>query len=204
MKSLSTHIVEQLSINSSRQGTVINESIKNLFELDYALKNKYKQQVWDILQSSYATQGGIKGSGFSSADDMLNIPFWKLNVVNDEVLAVVMYKFKEAGTVDTDVRKLVALGTKFDITRKSEISKKLYDIMKNEFGRSLFEVSGLAEGYMKKNFPELFSKFKISFDKAEQIMNDDELRKVNDYRYERKIGDVRYEKVLLGKLKHRY
>ena len=42
-------------------------------------RKKYAKQVWDLLQSSYAKIGGIKGQGFSSVDDMIaNIPFWKL------------------------------------------------------------------------------------------------------------------------------
>lgn len=196
MKSLAEHINESIQ--------PVNESIKNLFENDVDFKNQYKQQVWDILQSAYESQGGIKGSGFNSVDDMLNIPFWKLDIVNSEVLAVVMYKFKEAGTVDTKVRKLVAMGTKFDKSRKDMISKKLYNIMKAEFSRSLFEVSGLAEGYMKKNFLDLYNKYKIKVDLAQQILDKDELRPVDDYRYERKIGGTWYEKILLGVLKARY
>lgn len=176
----------------------INESVQNLFESDKAKKIKYMDQVWSILQDAYHSQGGIKGSGFNSPEDMLNIPFWKLDVIDDEVLAIVMYKFKEIGTADTKVRKLVALGTKFDKERKTTISKKLYNIVKEEFYRSLFEISGLAEQYFVKNFPDLVKKYIKSFDEVVEILNDDELRKIDDYRYERKIGGHWHEKILLG------
>ena len=181
----------------------INESVQNLFESDKAKKLKYMDQVWSILQDAYHSQGGIKGSGFNSPEDMLNIPFWKLDVINDEVLAVVMYKFKEIGTVDGNVRKLVALGTKFDRERKDLISKKLYNIVKAEFFRSLFEISGLAEQYFVKNFPDLVKKYIKTYDEAVAILNDDELRKVDNNRYERKIGGHWHEKILLGTISKR-
>ena len=195
MKSLSKHLTESFRIN---------ESVKNFFESDKSEKNKYKDQVWKILQDAYYSQGGIKGSGFNSPDDMLNVPFWKLDVVNDEVLAVVMYKFKDAITTNNKVRKIVAMGTKLDKDRKNEISKKLHNIFKKEFERSILEVSGLAESYLRKNWPDLYTKYLIPFEKAEKILYDDELRKIDTYRYERKIGGQWHEKVLLGELKNQY
>lgn len=57
------------------------------------MREKYAEQVWDVLQFSYRDIGGIKGSGFSSIQDMIdNIPFWKMVTKNGEVHAVVMYK----------------------------------------------------------------------------------------------------------------
>lgn len=81
----------------------LNENYKN-FILNKDMKEKYKNEVWDLIQDSYSAIGGIKGSGFSSPDDMIeNIPFWKVYTKNNKVLMVVLYKEKSG-------RKLVALG----------------------------------------------------------------------------------------------
>lgn len=41
-----------------------------------AQKKPFASDVWDILSSSYAKIGGIKGSGFESKDSMISkIPF---------------------------------------------------------------------------------------------------------------------------------
>ena len=79
MKSLQEHLTT----------SIVNESVKNLFVDDVSTRRKYAEQVWKILQDAYAPIGGIKGSGFKSIEDMVNnIPFWKLSILNDEVLAV--------------------------------------------------------------------------------------------------------------------
>ena len=68
-------------------------------------KLKYKDEVWNILQLSYQYIGGIKGSGFSSADEMVEkIPYWKLVKKNDKIVAVMLYK-------DKNGRKMVACGS---------------------------------------------------------------------------------------------
>ena len=44
-------------------------------------REKWVDQAWEMLNKTYAPIGGIKGSGFSSREDMIkNIPFWKLNI----------------------------------------------------------------------------------------------------------------------------
>jgi len=53
-------------------------------------------QVWNILQSSYASQGGIKGTGFGSKEEMIRkIPFWKIFRRGDQVKVVFLYKDKK-------------------------------------------------------------------------------------------------------------
>ena len=52
----------------------LSENYKNLTSIED--KQKYKEQVWDVLDKSYQYIGGIKGSGFESIDAMLNnIPY---------------------------------------------------------------------------------------------------------------------------------
>lgn len=180
------------------------ESVQNLFKNDMSEKKKYGQQVWDILQDAYRSQGGISGSGFMSVDDMIQkIPFWKLDIVDGEVLALVLYKFKDEDGKGY-VRKLVAIGTKQDKSRADEIRKKLRNIMKMEFSRSLMEVSGLAEAYFLKYFPADFKKSLIPAEKVVQILPDDEIKIIDEFRYERLIGGSHWhEKVMCGNYKDR-
>lgn len=182
----------------------LNESVKNLLETkDEKLKIKYTDQVWDILQKAYETQGGIKGNGFKTKQDMLNIPFWKLDVVDEKVLCVLMYKFNKTETNDVSVRKLCALGTVIDEDRV--VSRvKLKNILKVEFGRSLMEVSGLLEGYLEKNFPAEYKKYMIPVEEVAEIMFDDEIKPIDKYRYYRSIGGEDHEKVMIGTSMSRY
>ena len=82
----------------------ISETFVNLIGDDQD-KEKYVDEVWDILQKSYKPIGGIGGTGFKNKQDMIdNIPFWKLGVKNGKVVAVNLYK-------DKGGRKSVAFGT---------------------------------------------------------------------------------------------
>jgi hypothetical protein len=57
---------------------ILQERFVNLIG-DDARKERHKDAAYDMLQQTYASIGGIKGSGFNSPDDMVeNIPFWKL------------------------------------------------------------------------------------------------------------------------------
>lgn len=174
--------------------SLVNESIQNLFTNDKKEKAKYADQVWAILQDAYHSQGGLAGSGFKSKEDMIeNIPFWKMDIVDGEVLVVVMYKFKNEAD-NGYLRKLVALGTKFDPNRAQLIRKKLANIMKMEFSRTLMEVSGLAEAYFLKYFKDLYMNSRIKSEIAMTILPNDEIRPIDEYRYERKIGGHWHEK----------
>lgn len=104
-----------------------------------AKKEKYKMEVWNILQSSYEAIGGIKGSGFGSPDDMLKIPMWKMGIRNGKLHAVVMYK-------DKGGRKSVACGSDNSTEGKWFIA----DIFKSEIKRSYGEKSKAPLGLMMK------------------------------------------------------
>ncbi len=110
---------------------LLNEKFLNLFPKDTSEKEKYADKVWDMLQKSYASAGGIKGSGFSSKQDMINnIPFWKILKKNNEAIGALMYK-------DKGGRKRVATCT--DGTKSAKIM--LANAMKQEPNRAFFEVS---------------------------------------------------------------
>jgi hypothetical protein len=111
---------------------------------DDASREKYASQVWDILQQSYAKIGGIKGSGFSSINDMIaRIPFWKLYLEGDGLRLAVLYK-------DSKGRKLVAIGT--DGSAKAR--RVLSDVMRESFRVSFGEYSKGLLVFILKNVPE--------------------------------------------------
>lgn len=89
---------------------------------------KYAAAVFDLLQKTYASIGGIKGSGFASKEDMIaNIPFWKLYFQGDRLIVAVLYKDKSG-------RKGVALGTDGSAKAKSILAQILKETAKVSFG----------------------------------------------------------------------
>lgn len=107
------------------------------------IKNKYKDQVWDLLQRSYADIGGIKGTGFESAQSMVqNIPMWKLGVRDGQVRAAILYK-------DSAGRKSVAAGTDGSADGAAFIDQ----MFQAEVGRSCSEKSKGALGKLMKLVP---------------------------------------------------
>lgn len=107
------------------------------------LKDKWGEQVWNVLQQTYSKIGGIKGSGFASLEDMKKkIPFWKLTVKNDKVISAVFYK-------DKNGRKRVAAATDGSAEGKAEYAK----VAKAEYGRSYGEVSRAALNAVIKSTP---------------------------------------------------
>jgi hypothetical protein len=110
---------------------------------DIDLKNQYKKQVWDLLQSSYAKNGGLVGSGFQSMEMMVEkIPMWKMVINNGTVEAVVMYK-------DKGGRKSVAMGS----TGSPYAKKAISNLFPAELQRSYGEKSKSALGALMKTVP---------------------------------------------------
>lgn len=175
------------------------ETYKNAFNTEEKLK--YVDAVWDMIQTSYSKIGGIHGSGFNSKDEMISmIPFWKMVVRSNKVLCVALYK-------DKGGRKRIAVGTDGTEQGKSELVR----IMKDDFSRSYFEVSGPSLGLMVKNFGvDFVESFAVNKDDAQRIL-DEELSTptdqfllqkfplLSDYFYDRKIGGSIHTKILLGK-----
>jgi uncharacterized glyoxalase superfamily protein PhnB len=85
------------------------------------------------VHKAYESQGGIKGSGFGSVEDMdKHIPMIKFNRQNGKINAAAYYK-------DKNGRKMVAMATDQTEEGKNAMAK----IMKAEFekNRSHFELS---------------------------------------------------------------
>lgn len=193
---------------------ILNEKYINAIGFDdhaIALKKKYTQQVWDILQSSYKSIGGIKGKGFGSPEEMLKIPMWKIGMRDGQVKAVIMYKDKQG-------RKSVAVGT--DGSKDGQWF--INDIFKNELERSYGEKSKAALGKMMKIFPfDIIEPFLVSPQIVDALAPDDHIIPIKqiqkqkwpedavitlnkypqlvDYGYLRQIGDNYIFKVMIGK-----
>lgn len=146
----------------------ISENFKNFIgPKSKTDKEKWVDQVWDILQKSYAPIGGIKGAGFSSKQDMVdNIPFWKIYTKNDKVIVAALYK-------DKGGRKSVAIATD-----GSDLGKKIVgDIFKSSLGVSYGEKSGPALATMMKSVPwETLQRFLFTPDQLEKISGEKVIR----------------------------
>ena len=108
----------------------IAESFQNLIRSkDDSARSKLAEEVFALLQASYAKIGGIKGSGFRDAQDMIEkIPFWKLYIRSGKVIVAVLYK-------DSNGRKLVAAGVDRDAPGSVKLlSGVLRETIKVSFG----------------------------------------------------------------------
>ena len=167
----------------------LTETIDNYF--DYNEKQKYSQQVWDIIQRSYAPIGGIHGNGFKSIDDMIkNIPMWKIFRRGDTVKVIMLYKSKQG-------RKRVALGTDGSKEAKEMLAKMLIDEYRTK--RTFGEVSDNSLRFIKRQFTEEeFKKFVIPVDIVKKLLPNDVIEDIDGYFYNREIGGHYHTKLMLG------
>lgn len=191
---------------------IISEGFVNaIYARDNEIRTKYAKRVWDILQKSYAKIGGIKGSGFSSIDDMIqNIPFWKLYVDGEDVRVAILYK-------DKGGRKLVAVGTDGSpksIKVLSSVMKESLKVSFGEFSKGLlvFIFKSVPESIIKSYIVDPHDLAKIIDDKilipTQEYVNDNlepsdqamynRFKKWQKYFYVRVIGDKPLLKIAIG------
>lgn len=186
-------IKQQLQIALNDKQQLLTERILNITSSED--KQKYGEQVYAILQKSYEKIGGLKGSGFTSVEDMINnIPFWKIVKKGDNVVAVHMYKDKSG-------RKMVACGS--DMSKQGrDITKRflLDDILRD---RAYMEVSGRVLTYIKSILTdEEFKKYAIPAEKVKEVFANKQIEIVSEYEYKRQLGSGDEEvKVMFGTLK---
>lgn len=167
-----------------------------------AEKEKYKDEVFGILTSSYAPIGGLKGNGFHNADDMIkNIPMWKLVRKNSKIVAVAMYK-------DKNGRKRVAVGSDGTPAGKDGVAS----IFREDFQRAYFEISGRSLAFHVKILGyEFIEKYAIDPSKVQGISGDAATYPVPDsdadvkshprlkpFFYQREVGGHSHTKIMLG------
>lgn len=162
-------------------------------------KKPYLNDVWDILQKAYERNGGIKGKGFSSKDELLNFPnsMWKLNRQDGKIVNVTVYHGKRGG------RKLVAAGVvkEPDTGKTSKLGKEIFNKSRLEdlkTGRCWFEVSHSALQSIKELLGDEFDKYVIPLKTVISLFPNDEIRPTHGNYYEREIGGEFIEKIALG------
>lgn len=174
-------------------------------------KMLWADRVWAILGKTYDKIGGVKGTGFASAQDMVDkLPFWKLYVKSDKLVAVFLYKDK-AG------RKIVAIGTD-----GSKLSRDIMtDVLKAGFGIGWGEVSKALLIFIMRNIginvirpflltPAEASKSlgvevkKMTLDIVDSLRESDQKtykmfeNELKDFFYVREIGGSPFLKIALG------
>jgi len=181
----------------------ILEKIINVFSSEE--KQPFLEEVWTLIQKSYAPIGGTKGFGFDSKESFIKlIPFWKLLRKNGKVVAAVVYR-------DRGGRKLVAVAS----DGSPEGRQGIIQIFKEELStkRSFFEISGPLLKFLFNNLGEFFLKDNaISFNEVSEILRSDTIFEVekdspelkmfpslSKFFYQREIGGHLHTKILLGR-----
>lgn len=121
---------------------IIIEHYVTIDNNDIVAKNNYLSQVWDILQLSYESLGGLKG--FNIKEDLLKSNnMWKLvRRNNDKIVAVAIYKTTQGG------RKLVAGGSDGTTQGKHDFYEICREDVKMPDRGTWAEVSGALEGIL--------------------------------------------------------
>lgn len=162
---------------------ILVERVINAF--DNNNKEKYSQQVWDIMQLSYSNVPGGFGSASSVEELISKSGLWKMVIRSGKVTAVNIYK-------DQYGRKSIASGTD-----GSTQGKKDYMMLKNadvKYRRAWAEVSGVPEKIIArmgaKPIPNKFA----------ELLTGKEILEYNDdgFHYTRMIAGHPHEKVIYG------
>lgn len=182
---------------------ILTERYVNLLDPDK--KKQYVDEVWDMIQNAYKKIGGIRGSGFSSKEDMIkNIPFWKLAKVGGKLVAVALYKDKGGrkrvasatdGTEDGK-NKLEAIGRE-DLTMERSYAEVSSNALKFILRR--WKGDKDIEDYMvlPKDAEKILGdklKYPVPEDDPEVIAHP----QLKDYFYQREIGGHYHTKLMIG------
>jgi hypothetical protein len=166
-----------------RANELLVERVVNAF--DEIKKQQYAQQVWNILQASYAGLPGGFGTASSIEELMEKLGLWKIIVRNGRVTAVNVYR-------DQHGRKSIASGT--DGTSQGKLDYKMIKSEDVRLGRAWAEVSGAPEAILSKMgakpIPSKFAKILT----GKHIMSYDP----DGYHYTRLIAGEPREKIMYG------
>lgn len=145
---------------------------------------KYLDEVWAILERSYASIGGFK-SVPNKESLIKETDFWKLVKKDNKIVAVVLYKFKHG-------RKSIGAGTDGTQLGKESLYKIFLEDLQQV--RSWAEVSGASEHIKTK-----MGYFKIPNKYAGEILGKDiDSLDPDGYHYTRLINGEPHTKVLVG------
>ena len=163
---------------------MLNERFVNVFTPED--KRAYMDQVWELLELTYAEIGGLMGAG---KDNLINTPgIWKLVRKDNKIVAGILYR-------DMAGRKIRLVLHNNSEQGKDWVKKIIKDDI--ALGRSWGEVSGALETVMMK-----LGARPVSNIKAEEILGQPVKELSQDgYHYTRDVGGgVEKEQVILGNL----
>jgi hypothetical protein len=183
----------------------LSEGIENYFLGRHDLKRAtVADEIYELLQFAYRRIGGLRGSGFNSAEDMLaKIPFWKFYRQSNKIIAVILYK-------DKGGRKSVALGTDGSRRGAQKLAEMIReDVLKN---RSYGEFSGPALAFVRRQLPAgiTLADVAIPFEDVKKMIPSEAVRpprddeafrrfpELRDFFYSRELGGEMHTKVMLG------
>jgi hypothetical protein len=181
---------------SMRASEFLTERVLNLHTPDQ--KAQYADEVWDMLQKSYAKMGGFKSA--SSKEELIDIPgYWKVVKRGPELTAVNLYR-QTPKTKNFKVYASAAQTTKDLATDKYKATPQgLQDYLMvkkadEKMKRSWAEVSGpaekLAQSINTKPIPNKFAEYLTG--KEILSLNPD------GYHYTRLIQGELHEKIIYG------
>lgn len=152
---------------------------------------KYKDEVWNMLQESYKYCGGI--AGVESVDDIINdSTLWKLTRRTDKITAVIIYSNKRSG------RKICCIAQDGSEQGKKDLKKMLKEDGMFVDRETWGEFSGAAASTALNQ-----GMMQIPSDIAEIIMVGKKFidKKEDGYFYTREIGGKQHIKIMLGNFK---
>lgn len=170
----------------------IVEHIINLWPEDKAKKQQYLDEVWDMIEDSYASIGGCNCDKSELLGDNV---YWKLTKRNGKITCVFLYKVTKFG------RKMFVLAT--DGTKQGSLDlRKIVEEDVKQLDRNFYaEVSGKPE-YIYLNRKAN----KISVDKVQNILGANKQIEPDEdgYHYKRTIGPnkVKHTKIMVGNPKN--
>ena len=186
-----------------RASEILTERYVNAFKTDE--KQKYAQIAWDMLQRSYESIGGIKGSGFESPESMVKSNYmFKIGMDSGTPVSVSVYKNKGGA------RKMVALGTDGSMSGVDMARDTLKSMLKT--GRAFGEFSGPVFGSVKKMIPpDVLTTMLVPANEVAGLLNkeitigpgpDMKMQGTEDpyapYYYQREIGGELHTKIAYG------
>lgn len=170
----------------------IDESIKNIdVKNNPKMVDKFKDDVWEILQDAYEPIGGIEGC--NSIEELIrDSDLWKVRTVDHDVVAVTVYTKKRGG------RKIQYLGGE---------KKYLYELIWEDMnapgalGQDNRQVWIEVDDKLRHIFKKYGDAPDVSPEDAKRMLPDKEFLRVNDDgSYERVIGNNLHKKYMVGHL----
>ena len=167
----------------------LKEHIVNIWENDKALKEKYIDQVWDIITAAYESIGGCNCDKSELFDNNI---YWKLTKRGERITALCIYKLTSYG------RKLFLLAAEASPEGKRDIRKMMEEDAKQDNRHFYAEVSEAPEYMYIKRGVKL-----IPVSAAQKILGDNKpitATGEDDYHYTRAIGPDKkqFRKIMVG------